>query len=86
MSSTVASPPPQAVLFASAGLAGLVGAAAWFQALMSGASRLGPICGHPAAAALHCPSCYGAAAIALASTGLLAIAADVAGAPKTRRA
>jgi len=81
MRRTLASSPPLAVLFAASGLIGLAGATAWLQALMRGAAGLGAICGHVSAAALHCPSCYAAAALAVVSAGMLGLAAEAALAP-----
>lgn len=62
-------------LLIAAGLTGLATAAAWLEMLMHAPSALGPICGHASAAVLHCPGCYAAAALALASAALLARAA-----------
>jgi hypothetical protein len=47
--------------------------AAWLDLLMQprwSVSALGPICGHGALFALHCPSCYAAAALIAAGAGL----------------
>ena len=34
-------------------------------------ARFGPICGHGSLFALHCPACYGAAALAIAGVALM---------------